>query len=321
MDLISVIIPVYNVEQMLDRCITSVVNQTYKHLQIILVNDGSTDGSLEICEYWAKKDDRICVLSKRNEGTASARNYGLNAAKGNWIAFVDSDDYIEKDFLNTLLDCAYEYEADVAACKIMSKSRDGVEFDPFNNEYTFKSIYYSHEFLRLLYDNDKSNGYVVSVWNKIYKVDLWNNNLEQLRFQENCFYEDDEVSARLYCKDLKIGITNKTKYFYIQNPNSKTNSKYSVNKWIGLKSFYDRILVFKPLDVYLYKEAIKMFLNLYIEHYYMAIELDDDIKFYEMNKMFNNAFYMYTEAFHFSKATARLALFKLSPKLYRKVCM
>ena len=96
-DLISVIVPVYNVEEYLDRCIESIVNQTYKNLEILLIDDGSTDNSYNICDKWAKKDNRIKVVHKENGGVSSARNVGLDVATGDYIGFVDSDDYISID--------------------------------------------------------------------------------------------------------------------------------------------------------------------------------------------------------------------------------
>lgn len=112
--LISVIVPVYNIEEYLERCVESVRNQTYENLEILLVNDGSTDGSGALCEELAKKDGRICVFHKKNGGSSSARNLGISQAKGEYLGFVDSDDYISKDMYELLYTAILEYNAEIA---------------------------------------------------------------------------------------------------------------------------------------------------------------------------------------------------------------
>lgn len=116
MSQISVIIPVYNVEKFLRRCLKSVINQTMSDLEIILVDDGSNDNSGEICDEYAKNDDRIIVIHKENGGLRSARNKGLDIATGEWITFVDSDDYIDTDMYEMLYSNAIEKEVDICAC-------------------------------------------------------------------------------------------------------------------------------------------------------------------------------------------------------------
>ena len=117
MELISIIVPVYNVEQYLDDCLVSILNQTYKNLEIILIDDGSTDNSGKICDEYAKKDSRIIVFHKENGGVSSARNAGLRIAKGIYIGFVDPDDWIAEDMYEVLYLNAKKYDADVSVCK------------------------------------------------------------------------------------------------------------------------------------------------------------------------------------------------------------
>ena len=116
MDLITVIVPVFNVEEYLSRCIESIIKQTYSNLEIILVNDGSTDNSPKICDAYAKLDDRLKVIHKKNGGLSEARNFGINRAKGRYIAFVDSDDYIEENMYEILHKEIVNYQADIAVC-------------------------------------------------------------------------------------------------------------------------------------------------------------------------------------------------------------
>ena len=113
---ISVIVPVYKVEKYLDRCVESIVNQTYKNLEIILVDDGSPDNCPVMCDEWAEKDERIRVIHKENGGLADARNAGMNIATGDYIGFVDSDDWIEPNMYEVLLKNALKYDADISRC-------------------------------------------------------------------------------------------------------------------------------------------------------------------------------------------------------------
>ena len=112
--LISVIIPIYNVENYLAKCVNSVIDQNYKNLEIILVNDGSPDNCGSICDEYAQKDNRIVVIHKKNGGLSDARNAGLKISTGDFITFVDSDDYVNKDFISTLVSLIQDFEADIA---------------------------------------------------------------------------------------------------------------------------------------------------------------------------------------------------------------
>ena len=116
-DLISIVVPIYNVEKYLEKCINSIIIQTYKNIEIILVNDGSTDSSGKICDIYLKKDKRIKVIHKKNGGLSDARNVGIENAKGKYIAFIDSDDFIDSDFIEILYNLIIEYNADVSCCK------------------------------------------------------------------------------------------------------------------------------------------------------------------------------------------------------------
>lgn len=127
-DLISVIIPVYNIEQYLDRCLKSVTEQTYPSLQILLIDDGSTDNSLQHCNHWQKKDQRITVYHKENGGVSSARNLGIKKADGEWVIFIDGDDWIESDMLQKMYTCAIENQSDVAICSFVLEYGKKKEF-------------------------------------------------------------------------------------------------------------------------------------------------------------------------------------------------
>lgn len=122
--MISIIVPIYNVEKYLDKCLGSIVNQTYKNIEIILVNNGSTDNSLNIAEKWKYRDNRIKVFSIDNKGVSYARNYGIKVSNGNYIAFIDSDDWIDRDMYETLIEGIIRYNADIAQCSYYVNSKD-----------------------------------------------------------------------------------------------------------------------------------------------------------------------------------------------------
>ena len=142
---ISVIVPIYNVEQYLRKCIDSIINQTYKNLEIILVDDGSWDNSPRICDEYAKRDNRIKVIHKKNGGLADARNTGLKMITGNYISFIDSDDYIEKTMYEKMIKVILKYNADIIECNLNYKygnqlitMTEGYKTQEFNRKDAFK---------------------------------------------------------------------------------------------------------------------------------------------------------------------------------------
>lgn len=143
-DLISIIVPIYNVEKYLNKCIESIVNQTYENIEIILIDDGSNDNSGIICDEYAKKDNRIIVVHKENGGVSSARNKGLKIAKGEWISFVDADDWIEQNFCQTLLNKVTQEQADIALCGYNRITDNRIEKINANNQEVFLN---SNEYL------------------------------------------------------------------------------------------------------------------------------------------------------------------------------
>ena len=126
-DLISIIIPVYNVSNYLDKCLESICNQTYQNIEIITVNDGSKDDSLNILKKWKKKDSRITIIDKENGGLSDARNVGMDASSGDYIGFVDSDDYVDEDFYEILVANLEKYDADISCCRYSNVWEDGTK--------------------------------------------------------------------------------------------------------------------------------------------------------------------------------------------------
>lgn len=206
-DLISVIIPVYNVEKYLEKCVTSVVNQTYRKLEIILVDDGSTDASGQICDKYAQIDSRIVVIHKKNGGLSSARNAGLDIARGQYLGFVDSDDYIDLEMYYELHQKCVQYNLDVVAARFVENCRGKDKAMTTTGEFR---TFTGKEMLEInLLGHDK---YLVtnSVWDRLYKTEL----IKELRFPEGKRYEDICYSTYLFLKTDKCGYYDKILYHY-----------------------------------------------------------------------------------------------------------
>ena len=211
--LISVIVPVYKVERYLDKCIRSIVDQTYRNLEIILVDDGSPDRCPQICDKWAESDARIKVIHKTNEGVSAARNTGLQAAKGDFIYFVDSDDVIVPHLCEKVMEIFSANDVEIVAFDCQRITEDGKLLGGTENLET--AVYTKEEALTQLVSG-KINDYL---WSKVYKRDLF----DKLRFAKHrtCF-EDMEVTHRLLLKTNHIYCLNEQLYFYCQHSNSLT---------------------------------------------------------------------------------------------------
>lgn len=215
--MISVIIPVYNVETYVKECIESVIQQTYKDLEVIIIDDGSTDNSGKICDQYAELDRRIMVIHQKNQGVSAARNKGLDIAKGDYIVFVDSDDYIENDMIERLYKALLESSSDLVICNYKEIYEDiKVENEkkgPLKNE-----ILLSYEAIEKLFES--GSWYYVVPWNKIYRKELWN----QIRFPKGYIHEDEAVIHRIFERCNKIIILEDQLCYYRQHNNSIVHS-------------------------------------------------------------------------------------------------
>ena len=233
-EMISVIIPVYNAEKYLEKCIRSVVEQSYKNLEIILVNDGSTDHSGAICDKWAKKDKRIQVIHKANGGQSDARNAGLDVATGKYIGFVDSDDYIHPEMYISLYEKAKEYSADLIVCgfdRVDAQSDTIIVNENMSNE----GIVDKKEALI----NICRKVSFVFVWNKLYKRELFHD----IRFPKDKFAEDLFIMPELYDRCTKIVSIIEDLYYYVQTPNSICRRDRTVWHLDVVEAYYKLILL------------------------------------------------------------------------------
>ena len=212
--LISIIIPIYNVEKYLDRCLKSVVNQTYANLEIILVDDGSTDNSPVICDLWVERDRRIRAFHIKNNGAANARNFGLLHANGDYIGFVDSDDYCELNLFETLLNNAVKNKADISICNY--QINDETNYFRFSQEVIEKDYAIKH-----IAKGDYSYGVL---WNKIYKREI----VEAITMPDLHCSEDLVYNYYAFKNASKIVYTDNKLYHYFLNQNSVTNSGFNL---------------------------------------------------------------------------------------------
>ena len=208
---VSIIIPVYNMEDKLSKCLDTVVNQTYKNIEIIIINDGSKDNSLDIINDYAKKDSRIKVINQKNSGISVARNNGLNIATGKYICFADSDDYVEYDMIEKLLHCVKENKADICVCNYYEFSNGG---EKKKVEVGYSSLFGGTllEHPELVRDID------YAPWNKIYKHELF----DGISFPVNTKYEDLEAILKVFSKAKKIVKCDEYLYDYYINPIGET---------------------------------------------------------------------------------------------------
>lgn len=216
MHLVSVIIPVYNVELYLARCINSILNQTYTNLQIIVVNDGSTDSSLEILNKF--EDQRLIIVSKENGGLSSARNEGLKYVAGDYITFVDSDDWIKKDMIEIMVQEANRKDADIVTVFSKRVHSNKEETESLNN--SCKTEYYTNEDCMSQLLLNKVPNYT---WGKLYKTEIFTK--FRIRFPEGKNYEDVATSYKIFNHCKKLVIIHMQLYFYFIRCNSIVHTK------------------------------------------------------------------------------------------------
>lgn len=221
MDKISIIVPIYNVEKYLEKCIYSIINQTYKNLEIILVDDGSTDNCYRICDDFQKKDKRVIVLHKKNGGLSDARNAGLQLATGELIGFVDGDDYIRNDMYEQMYKCMKNKKVDIVECKCINV-RNEKEEEVNDSSKTY--LYDGKAALKLMMSSKKKiQKPRLSVWSKLFKREV----IERLKFPVGKVHEDIVFEAKAFLNAKKVCILDKQLYCYNIREGSIMNSGFS----------------------------------------------------------------------------------------------
>lgn len=273
-ELVSIIIPIYNVEKYLKDCIDSVINQSYREIEIILVNDGSTDLSYEICLEYKKRDKRIKVINKPNGGLSTARNEGIERANGNYLVFIDSDDFVDNKMIETLMKAVKYYNAEIVCCNY--------DFVDENSNYIKKhkirvktNLEYTREEAQdlLLY----SDYFRCYAWNKIYKKELF----ENVRYPDGKIYEDIYTTFRLFEKSKKIVFLKKSLYHYRVRINSITRN---INK----EKLYDILDPIRKINRICDRKEVKIGILLYYRFFFddlIKIKKWDDIVYCEFEKI------------------------------------
>ena len=215
-ELVSIIIPVYNVQDYLYECLNSVIEQSYTYLEIICVDDGATDNSGLICDEFSLKDPRVKVIHTSNQGLAMARNNGLDHATGKYIAFIDSDDSVEKDYILTLLTLLKKNNADISGCRFYRNSKDGQYIYPEENP-NYDVILSPEQYIIRFYNDF---GVFAPAWGKLYRASIW----KDCRFYNRRFIEDAPMIRPIIMKCKQIAWCQKPLYFYRNRENSLINS-------------------------------------------------------------------------------------------------
>lgn len=265
--LISIIIPVYKAEKYLEKCIKCVVNQTYRNLEIILVDDGSPDKSGAICDQFAKTDSRVRVIHKENGGAATARNAGLDIMSGTYVAFVDADDYMEACYIETLYHLLTDGEAQVAICgfKTIDENGNPVFIDKLHEENPVEDaetlqVVNKYTGNDIILQDLQGHWEHVAPWGKLYQADLF----EGIRYPHWPAYEDEHVFIRVF-DQVKVAVqSTKRLYYYVQHAGSLMNTSYNEkHRQTYLKMWRARIAYYED-DVPRHKELYNCILQAYV---------------------------------------------------------
>lgn len=229
---LSIIVPIYNMEKYLEKCVSSILEQTFTNFELILVNDGSTDRSEEICRAFRENDHRVKVISKNNGGVADARNAGIRQAKGSYLGFVDGDDWVEADMFEQLMNICKKYEADISACLVNAVTYDSYKRKPAVEPKV--DVYDSHTAIRKLYEGELPSGF--SVCNKIFKRNLFDN----LEFPKGRIYEDAAIICRLLDRANKVCCVDLCLYNYLTREASITRIGFSEKRFDIIPNYQEK---------------------------------------------------------------------------------
>lgn len=266
-DIISIIVPIYKVEEYLERCIESLITQTYPYFELILVDDGSPDKCGEICDRYSKIDSRIKVIHKENGGLSDARNKGLDFATGKYITFIDSDDWVDSDYLKVLYKLLIDRNADISICNFIKTESDSFSIIKENDEVLeFSNI----EALERIY-SDLSVQLTIS-WGKLYKAELF----RKIRFPYRKIHEDEFTTYKLLYKANKIVYTNRMLIYYWQRADSIMGQGFKLkNKLDSIEALKERILFFENID----KKILSF--KTYRRLFGLYVNINDNINFFD----------------------------------------
>ena len=229
--MISVIVPVYNVEKYLDKCVDSILHQEYSDIEIILVDDGSLDNGGLLCDEYACRYQNITVVHKQNGGLSDARNMGIRAADGDWIAFVDSDDYVDQRYLQALYDAVTRDDSDLSVCDFVPIREDRTIIERWGGLPNL-TLSNKADMIRII----DSHWKIVPAWNKLYKAKLF----DDLEFEKGKLHEDEFFIHRVLVKCNRITIISDALYYYLQRGGSITTTKNIQNQLDAFEALIQR---------------------------------------------------------------------------------
>lgn len=260
---ISVIVPVYNVEQYLHRCIDSILAQTFTDFELLLINDGSTDKSGKICDEYAKKDKRIRVFHKENGGVSSARNVGLDNAKGEWVTFVDSDDWVEINYFSDLMKDNYIADLTYFGCRFCFENDSYTIYIP--NEFYSQDKETIEKQLGWLKNNPQKVDYLGFTWNKLFNRNIILKN--HIAFTENLTLREDEVFTLMYARNIaSLRVKAISLYNYRTSYTGLAHSKKSNQEYVLLAT-----QLLKNIEYYSNKNLLDYEYNAILQFYFTAI--------------------------------------------------
>ena len=313
-ELISVIVPIYNVEKYLNKCIESIINQSYSNLEIILVDDGSKDSSGIMCDSYILKDKRIKVIHKENGGLSDARNVGLDKAKGEYIVFIDSDDWIDEKMIEILYNIVKKNNSDISICDYFLAYNEEIQTQKEDIEVINLS---NIEALKKIYDKDLGVCMIVA-WNKLYKRNLFK---DDIRYPYGKIHEDEFTTYKLLYKAEKISYTNQKMYYYRQRENSITSS-FNKKRLDCLEAFDERVKYMKYIvkNEYLYRKTLREYYGLIISIYFKYEKFyGNDKKTLKELKKKSLKVFMETKIQWSAKQKIIFGSFIINPKIFKIV--
>lgn len=316
--LVSIVVPIYNVEKMLRRCIESILLQTYDNTEVILVDDGSTDNSGKIADEYKRTNSKINVIHKENGGLSDARNEGIKVAQGEYICFIDSDDFIHKRYVEILLNACEEKSCDIAVCDYISV--DDIQAEKIDTGEEVRensiSVYNSIDMLHRLYNETYAS--TVVAWNKLYKRSIF----ENIVYPVGKIHEDEATTYKLLYKADKVAVLDSKLYFYYQNMDSITRKKYNIKRLDILTAVEERREFYKEngLEELFFEDSYK-YLDKILRNYCQIFENNeidnkkDILK--ELKYKYRNAYRECKKAPWSFKRRIKLVILGAFPSMYR----
>lgn len=300
--LLSIVVPVYNVEKYITKCLDSIINQNYDNIEVIVIDDGSTDKSGLICDKFALEDKRVKVIHTSNKGVSHARNLGIVSAKGKYLTFVDADDYVDEDIYEVLLADIVSYSADIAMCNMCQNKKSVFRFG--EKSETVK-LYTGSEMLEHFYGNN----YVMAVvvWNKVYRMEMF----DGIQFPEGLTREDEFVMHKIMYNAKIVSFRNKGLYHYMTHKESITRQK-DLGRLNRLTAVEDRLQFFydKQMIKLYYLSLLRLLNDSARCYFYVLIHFEEKEVLQDIRERFMN---------HYSEIPEMKSFFrkkKIYPKLF-----